>query len=116
VFARQLALGVDRERVGPVEFVIRPVALAVEDVIGRDVNERYAEFATGDGQIARRDSVESVCPGVIGLRAVDVGVGRGVDHDVRAMRRDGLARVFKPRDVESLMRERDDFIPGQNRL
>jgi hypothetical protein len=32
------------------------------------------------------------------------------------MRPDGLARVFKPRDVQSLMGERDDFMPDQNRL
>src|SRR5262249_23627593 len=51
-----------------------------------------------------------------GLRAVDVGVGGGVDHDVGAMRRDGLARVFKPRSIQSRMRERDDFMSGQNRL
>jgi len=52
--------------------VIRPVAQAVEDVIGRDVNERYAEFKAGDGEVARRDGVESVRPRMIGLRAVDV--------------------------------------------
>src|SRR5262245_53354684 len=116
LFARQLALAVYRERVCPVEFVIRPIAQTVEDVIGRNVNERYAEFATGDGEVARRDGVELVHPGVIGFRAVDVGVSGGVDYDVGAMRRNGLARVFKPRDVQSLMRKRDDFMPGQNRL
>src|SRR5215510_9549402 len=116
LFARKLAPAVDRKRVCPVEFVIWPIAQAVEYVIGRDMNERYAEFATGDGEIARRDGVEPVRPRLIGLGAVDVCVSGGVNHDVGAMRRDGLASVFESSDVQSRMRERDDFMHGQNSL
>src|SRR5262245_20367715 len=66
-FARQLALAVYRERRGTIEFVVRPIALAVEDVIGRDMNKRRAEFETGYRKVARPDGVEPVRPRVIGL-------------------------------------------------
>jgi hypothetical protein len=116
LFASEFAFAINRKRIGLIEFVVRPIAETIEDVIGRDVDKWEAAIFGRNGQIARPNGVEFVRACLICLRAVNVGVGCCVDHDVRLMRSYSFARVVKSRDVKARVSERDQFVICQYRL
>ena len=56
LFAREFAFAVDRVAAGrPVEFVVRPVGIAVEDVVGGDGDQPNPVPVTGGGDVRRAE-------------------------------------------------------------
>ena len=84
--ARELRRAVDAERADGVGLEPRLALGAVEDVVGRDVDDQRADLAAAAGDVARARAVDRLGGRAVGLRAVDVGVGRAVDDGVRARR------------------------------
>ncbi len=89
LFAGQLGLPVDAQRPGLVVHLIgmrRGVAeVAAEHIVGRDVDQPRAYPRAGLRDVSGPGRVDRVCRGLVSLGAVDVGVGRAVDHHVAGL-------------------------------
>ncbi len=82
--AHQLRAGVGAARIRLVLLGVRPVGGAVEDEIGAVVHEHGSRRPSRGGQPLHREGVDLERLRRLVLRAIDVGVRRAVDHDVRA--------------------------------
>ena len=77
--ARQLGAAIGPERRGGRIFRARSVARAVEDVIGRDMDERHALFGRRAGHCAGGVGIDGKGLGLGGFGRVDGGPCGGVD-------------------------------------
>ncbi len=116
LLAFELAAPIGVERRRPVVLAIRALTGAIEDEIGRVVNEAefsgprlFAEHADGLG-------VETSRGGFVAFGAVDVGVRRGVDDDIVARRGECLAEEVEASDVERGTAVGDDFAEEGERV
>ena len=80
--ACELARAIDIERGGRVGFDVRRVLLAVEDVVGGNMDERNGVAFGLGGEMCGRLGVDGERSGLVALGAVDVGVGGGVDDGI----------------------------------
>src|SRR5438552_3449460 len=76
--AGELRPAVDRERVRLVRLDVRLALRPVEDVVGREIDNRRAER----DHVARAGDVDRLRPGRVRLRPVHVGPGRRVEDQV----------------------------------
>ena len=104
---RELGTTVDPERIGLVDFVVRGLFGAVEDVVGRDVHQHRVAGPRGERERLRSLRVIAECPRRIGLTGVDAGE-RGAVHDqVGPNRGDRAHHRVVVADVEVGMRQRN---------
>jgi hypothetical protein len=87
------------------------LALAVEDVVGRDVHDARADLGRRARDVAGAVAVDSGRGRLGRLGAVDVGPRRAVDDRARLGRRDDAAHVTGIGDVELGAGEGDDIVP-----
>jgi hypothetical protein len=87
------------------------LALAVEDVVGGDVDDARAGLGRRLGDVARAVAVDGGRRGLRRLGAVDVGPGGAVDDRARLGRRDDAAHVIGIGDVELGAGEGHDVVP-----
>src|SRR5690606_14616174 len=82
VLAGELAGAVGAERGGRVVLAIRARRAAVEDVIGRIVDQQRIARRTRGGQLPGRLRIGAEGRVTFTFGTIDGGVGRGVHHDV----------------------------------
>ena len=110
LLAAPLGASVGRQRADGIVLDVRRALLAVEDEVGRDLDELRAERAARVGQKAdgRRVDLDGAR---IGLAVVDLRERRAVDDDVRASARGRRARDRgRVRHVELGARPREDVV------
>jgi hypothetical protein len=98
------AVGADRSR--RVGFVVRRALLAVEHVVGRDVEEDRPGGAGGERERLRPERVVAERPVGVGLVRVDLRERSEVQHHVGLDLRDRRHRRVVIADVELVSRER----------
>ena len=85
--ASEFALAVNRIAAGrPVEFVVRPVGIAVEHIVRGNRNQPHAVPVTRGGDVRGAERVQLVRELDLGLAFVDRRHGRAVDHGVWLVR------------------------------
>ena len=108
--ARELRAPVGADRAGGRVLGVRLGRVAGEDVVGGDVDDVRAGLGGRGGQVPGAVAVDPRGGGFVGLGAVDVGVGRAVDHRVGLGVAHGGADGVGVRDVEVGAREGDDVV------
>jgi hypothetical protein len=108
--AGELAPPVHAQRVRRVELVVRAPLLAVEHVVGRDVEQHGAARPRPQRQALRRERVVPVGALRLDLARVDPSEGREVEHDVGSERDDGPHHRVVIADVELGVVEGDDIV------
>jgi hypothetical protein len=116
LFAFELGLAIDAERAGGVGLFPRRRAAAVEDVVGRVVDEPGAELLGFVGEDAGGERVDRAHEFGFGLGLVDGGVRGGVDDDVGLHLADGFGESGEVGEVTAVVGavefEGDEFAEG----
>ena len=81
LFPRKFAFSVHVDRTGLVRLGMRPRA-SIEHCVGRNMDQSRADFASGNGDMARHISVESEGPIRIVFAPIHIRRGRTVDHPI----------------------------------
>ena len=113
--AGELRAPVGRARAGRVGLARRARRVAVEDVVGRDVDDGAPARPRRRRDVAGAVAVDRGRRRLLGLGAVDVGPGRAVDDRVGARVADRGADGLRVGDVEVGAGERDDVVRGARR-
>jgi hypothetical protein len=105
---RELGDRVDAAGVGKVVLGIWLCGAAVEDVVGREVDEPGSGVRAGLGQPLDGAHVDACGELLVGLALVDVVVGGAVEDDVRRVLRERLRDRLRVGDVEGPVVQRAD--------
>ena len=108
-FPVALGQAVDALRVGGIVFDVGALLGAVEDVVGRVVDDEGTEPGGFFAENARRDGVDRGSAFLIALGLVDSRVGRRIDDDIRADVANQLANGFRVGKVAFRQVHRNDF-------
>jgi hypothetical protein len=93
LLAGELGGAVDAGGPRRVELPVGPAQTTVEDVLGADLHQVGPGARRAEGDVARAQGVDAEGGLGVGLAAVDVGEGGGVDHQVRRQGHDAVHRV-----------------------
>ena len=108
--AGELRAPVCAERAGGIVFAPGPVAAAIEDIVGRNMQEGQAALCRRGGHGAGRVAVDARRQVFFFLGLVDGGIGGGVDNRVRGMGRNDRGAGVRVRQIGGLTIKRDDLM------
>ena len=97
---RGLAGAVGRERVDRVVLGVGGRLRAVEDIVGRKMDERRADLAAGVGERGRSVAIDGEGDLALCFGLIDRGIGAGVDDDARPHRDDRRLHVGGMAEIE----------------
>ena len=105
----QLASPVDVHRIDRIAFDVRTIESAVENIVGRQLNDRYFQARSGGGDRLGPAMVDG--EGKLGLRFREIHSGErgGVDHEVGLKDRESCRNCLRARKIDIRTRERQDF-------
>ena len=82
LFTFELGVPVHTERTGGIGFLPRPVACAIEHIVGRVMHQPSPHLRGGLGQRCRGQRIHRSGPFGLALGLVHRGVGGGIDDDI----------------------------------
>ena len=109
-FSGRLGASVGRLRGLRVLDIVRFLGAAVEDVVGRDVDELGIRGLRGSSDVERTRPIECERRGLVALSGIDGRVRSTVDDDVRRVIADDALHRLQLGDVASGGAERDDAL------
>src|SRR5258708_22476034 len=95
-----LAGAVSGERADRIVLGVGAGLRAVEDVIGREVDERSADLAAGTGERGRAVTIDRESRVTLRFRLIDRGIGAGVDDDARPYRNDCPLHLIRVPEIK----------------
>jgi hypothetical protein len=101
---------IDIDRIRRIPGDIRPVALAVKDVIGAYMTEDHLVFPAGQGQIMDPQGIDLKGPGPVVFCLIDGRIPGTVDDHMGLIAFQGLENVFSPGDIQVVNRKGDDLM------
>lgn len=116
LFAGEFGCAVDVQGVGFIFGGVGAALLAVEDEIGREVDQAAGGFLGGDGEVFGAMGVDGHGDIRFGFGLVHGGVGGGVDDGVRSNFADGFEYRLAVGDVELAAGQGDDFVHGGSQM
>ena len=109
----QLGNRIGAQRVRRVELRVSPAGGAVEDVVGREVDEMGIHLPAGDGDVPDRQRIDRECGVRFALRHIHLVIGRGVHYNRWVQRADGFFHLKPVRDIDNVaVPPRDVITPG----
>jgi hypothetical protein len=88
-FSCQLRAAIDIDRVWSVSLGIRLPLLAIEDIIGADIDQRNVEGLTGFDHVFGPQGIHAIGHLGVEFAAIHVGIGCGVDDAVWSVESEG---------------------------
>ena len=115
-FAFELRAAIGAGRAGFVVFAIGTIERPVEDIVGREMQQRHLQFGGGFGDEARARAIDAHRDVGLALGLVDLRIGGGVDDGVAAHAAQRRENHVARGEIEARTAEREHFDASRRAL